>query len=215
EIASGSSRFKVPNADFSSDTCVFASDGRSLVAITSSGNQKWLAYYDLSTGIEQADRRIPLPIREARGMRAASNEIRLVSCSRDPQYLLVQGEPRLRQPTRLEKWLAKIPMLETLGEQKEYDTFILLDARTGCEIMRGGSTVFLTSPDGRFLMSLRNKQELEIGDMPPRKPLRWLLSVGAGWTLLVVIVCLAARRARRRAARRSRSASLHQAPSIH
>ncbi|HEV3081892.1 MAG TPA: hypothetical protein VGY66_19085 [Gemmataceae bacterium] len=175
EVDTGKLRFHVPNVRQFSPCLTFAPDGSSLLAIAQTGNESWLAHYDLLTGREHMERRIPLSI--------GGPEITLEKRTGDGRLLLVHGEPRVRQPTQVEQWLAKAPMLQRLGDDREYDGCILFETQSGREIMRANRAI-ACSPDGRFLLSWRNNgEELEIWDIPPRKPLRWLISLATCWTI--------------------------------
>jgi hypothetical protein len=187
EVATGKMRFEVPGIDAQSST--FTADGQWLaVTKTKLIGESWLLYYRLSTGAKHPERRRLLK-------RGNYVNLNLRKAAADGRYLLATGRPDLRQPTRVQRWLARLPLFRGLSETSPRDAFVLLDSKTGREIKRGPEIACGCTPDGRFLLTeianvdRRRQDSYQLWDTPPRPRADWLWVAISGWTCCMGLVC--------------------------
>jgi hypothetical protein len=145
----------------------------------------WLSRWDLSSGQCLGCRRDDIPDRTFREV--------LGMPTRGLVLVHTFGPP----PDRLDEWLASLPVLgRVINAQSSQG--VLLDARTGSVRARfplPDEFSLRTSPDGHTLLVLTRGGRLEFWDLPPRKPLSWLIAAAVVWAL--PLAWLARRRARK------------------
>jgi WD40 repeat protein len=91
-----------------------------------------------------------------------------------------------RAPNRFEAWLARLPFWANLGRPREAMGLRLLDALTGDELGVwegvGGSSAHgygFCTPDGATFITQGMNGQIQLWDVPPRKPLTWFLALAA------------------------------------
>lgn len=185
EVASGRLRFKVPGVG---RRFTFTPDGCYLVTVGENPSESWLAYYEVTTGAELVERRVPLDI-------AAGRQMSLVPATRNGDLLLAYRIGHFSDPNVFQQWIGKIPGLERVGAPKPNPAFALIESVTGREVTRGEFGAQGCTPGDRYLLSRTRDNVYKLWDIPPRKPLRWLLPAAAVWS--VVFALVAAWRVRR------------------
>ncbi len=109
------------------------------------------------------------------------------------------------RPSLFSQWCSTYLGIKGLGEERYADELAFLDTRTGdkvAAIVRPRIADVQIFPDGKklALMTFENNQSIiEIWDIPPRKPLRWIL----GLLAIPGVVTLFAIRRWRKASKRS------------
>jgi hypothetical protein len=61
------------------------------------------------------------------------------------------------------------PGLLTWGETRVSRAFVLVEAATGREIMRGAGRPVMCTSDGQYMLSLSEDLRYQLWDLPPRK----------------------------------------------
>jgi WD40 repeat protein len=174
DIDRGARRFSVPNIRFNAS--MFSPDGKCLIVVEPGD---WLAYYDTATGMELPERRRCLSDIDAKML--------LSSALPDGSRMIACGDSQIPTHGQLRSWLMKLPFVGGNGallrffEDKLIPTFVLMETETGREIARGNVRTWMCTPDGRYLLS-DSYHVCELWDIPPRKPLRWLLPLIAAWS---------------------------------
>jgi hypothetical protein len=163
----------------------FTPDGREVAILTMlppyDSDLRWLAYYDVATGQERIERRVPL-------FDDLDPSSRLGKGTPDGKWLFTEGRSAIRQPTSVERWVGKLPGLQTWGETRESRAFVLVEAATGREIMRGAGWPVMCTSDGQYMLSRTEDIRYQLWDLPPRKPLRWLLLLASVWSIAVPLL---------------------------
>lgn len=187
ETATGTLRLTLPAIQGPSAT--FTPDSRELVAWGASGTDCWLGYYDVATGQERLERRVPLST-QVNPMLSQWWHL-----SPYGQWLVAAGPKVIRQRTAAEQWVAKFTGYESLGQDRTSGASVMVETQTGHEIMRADAGVSTCTPDGRYVVAWTEGGGWRLWSVPPRKPLGWFfLGVGT-WSIAVAL--LAWRRARR------------------
>jgi WD40 repeat protein len=174
EIDTGARRFSVPNIRFNAS--MFSPDGKWLIVVEPGD---WLAYYDAATGMELPERR--------RCLSALNARMTLSSGLPDGSRIIACGYSQIPTHGQIRSGLMKLPFVGGNGallrffEDKWITTFVLMETDTGREIARGNVRTWMCTPDGRYLLS-DSYHVCELWDIPPRKPLRWLLPLIAAWS---------------------------------
>src|SRR5207253_2311961 len=94
----------------------------------------WLAYYDLASGKEQLERRIPL-ISYPPGLRNCPVHM-LHRANRSANLIRVDVTPEEILPGTVSRWLSKIPGTERLPKRHSEHVGIVIDVDAGRELMR-------------------------------------------------------------------------------
>jgi hypothetical protein len=177
EVATGKRRFGLHAYG-----SAFTPDGREVAILTrlppDDSDLRWLAYYDVATGQERVERRVPL-------FDDLDPGSRLRKGTPDGRWLFTEGTSAIRQPTSVERWVGKLPGFQTWGETRVSRAFVLVEAATGREIMRGAGRPVMCTSDGQYMLSLSEDLRYQLWDLPPRKPLRWLLLLAGVWSIVV------------------------------
>ncbi len=120
-------------------------------------------------------------------------------------HLLAVPTSHHSRPSLFSQWCSTYLGIKGLGEERYADELAFLDTRTGdkvAAIVRPRIADVQIFPDGKklALMTFENNQSIiEIWDIPPRKPLRWIL----GLLAIPGVVTLFAIRRWRKASKRS------------
>jgi hypothetical protein len=188
EVASGKMRFQVPDAG---RRFAFTPDGRYLVTVGDTPSASWLAYFDVATGAELVERRVPFDF-------ADGGRMNLRPATRDGRLLLAYRTGRFSTPDLFQQWIAKVPGLGSIGERKPLPAFALIESATGREVTRGEFGPECCTPGDCYLLSRTRQNIYKLWDIPPRKPLRWLLPAAAIWSIgFALFAAWRIRRARR------------------
>jgi hypothetical protein len=174
DVGTGTVRLAVPGVH--SNSSWLTPDGQALVVVNKAPSGSWLAYYDLTTGQEQAARRVPLAAGEPAGfwLGPATQDGRFLRVSLPPQTWV--------PPSPAVQWLSRLPGLGRLGHGQTIDAFVLVEAATGREVGRGNCPAWACTDGGRYVLSRSHDEVCQLWDVPPRKPWRRLLPVWAAWT---------------------------------
>jgi WD40 repeat protein len=198
DIDHNSLAFKIrPNCIYYSSA--FAPDSRTLITVGGTAKESWLAFYDLPTGQEETGRRIPLMSFPAGLGNCPIHFLRRASGK--PRLIFVEVTPERIWSTKTWDWLSKIPGTERLFKRQSDHANIVVDTDTGRELMRDYivTRFWSLTPDLRFALRYNYAaQSIELWDIPPRKPLRWLLLAVAVWTVCLAGITWLLRRQRRR-----------------
>jgi WD40 repeat protein len=120
---------------------------------------------------------------------SAKPETVLVPATPDKRLLLATGPPQYRAANAVEQMLSRLPGLSRLGHDKADRPFIVVDAASGRETLRGDGCVCSCSPDGRYLVTMAANGMLQLWDIPPARPLStflpWALVWSAAWGLVL------------------------------
>jgi hypothetical protein len=157
----------------------FTQDGSYLVVFVPSGS--FLTYHNLLTGREETERRVSL---NASGL-VGQHSLSLVDP--DERLLMVQG---VRSSGMMEKLLDRLRELTGISNRRvprQYAAFVIVEAASGRQIQSGDGYATCCSHDGRHLI-VANNGVTEVWEVPPYKPLRWLLPAAAIWTAVVGLV---------------------------
>jgi WD40 repeat protein len=172
DLTTGQQRFQVPAIYNSS---LFSQDSQELIVVATSNSDSWLAFYDVASGEERVERRVPLT---SGGM----PEMHLVPAAPDRSLLLASGFILIR-PGPVEQWLARLTGVQDLANNQTPHEFVLVETQTGQGITRGGINVWSSTPDGRYVLTQSRDNVYQLWDVPARKPLRWFLPALALWSL--------------------------------
>jgi hypothetical protein len=175
DLETGKIRFSVPG--IRDNSSILSKDCRYLIVVSNVPPQCSLAYFDLSTGKEQLDRRLPLATGNGPGLH-------LTRATPDGRFLIADGTPDMGEPGAIRRWLAKVPGLQFLGTDQPHDLYVLIDAEKNREIMRGDTYASCT-PDGRYVMTRTRNELYLLWNVPARKPLGWLLLSWMVWSIAV------------------------------
>ena len=177
DVATGKCRFRVPAYG-----SAFTPDGRDVAVLTIlppyDSDLRWLAYYDVTTGQERVERRVPL-------FDDLDPGSRLRKGTPDGRWLFAEGASAIHQPTSVERWLGKLPALQNWGETRESRAFVLVEASTGREIMRGAGWPVMCTSDGQYMLSRTEDIGYQLWDLPAHKPLRRLILLASVWSIAV------------------------------
>jgi hypothetical protein len=77
------------------------------------------------------------------------------------------------------------PGLRTWGEIRESRAFVLVEAATGREIVRGAGRPVMCTADGQYMLSRTEDLRYQLWDLPAHKPLRWLVLLASVWSIAV------------------------------
>jgi hypothetical protein len=169
----------------SQDCTLLCPDGRTLLTVHGAASESWLAYYDIGTGEELIDRRVSIMSFPPGLTRCPDHHVG--PANRDGSLVSVRVSTAPTRAPRLLIWLEKTPLGKHIFGQDLKEATIVIEAATGRELMRGPPEICAVSADRRFAV-VRNDAEhaVEIWDVPPRRPLRWLLPALAGWTVALL-----------------------------
>jgi WD40 repeat protein len=190
DVETGTRRFRLPDIT-RVESSLFTVDGKALMVVDKSPPKSWLAYYDTNTGKEILERRVFLSDSE--------EEVYLEPALPDCSLITVLGT-RPSAPSNLVRWMAKLPYLSRTLSVRGRNEFALVEASTGRELMRHDGWAKACTPDVRYFVCEANGTA-ELWDIPPRKPLRWVLSFIAIWTVVLglavaLLAAFAGRKAR-------------------
>jgi WD40 repeat protein len=181
DVAAGTRRFRVKGAN---QICggVFTPDGREFVVMVCTSSGCWLAYYDVTTGLERYERRVPIftgtPARVAAGQ-----------ATPDGRLLLARGLQDIDQSAEFEDWLSWVPGIRGWWPPKQgQDTIVLVEVASGREVMRRVGDFQSCAPGGRYLLAFTPQGGDELWDVPPRKPVRRFLLMAAAWSILPALL---------------------------
>jgi hypothetical protein len=99
-------------------------------------------------------------------------------------HLLAVPSGNDRKPDPFNQWFLRLLGIKNLARQELKSQLVFLDTRTGHKVAANEVPVIdgAISPDGKTLAlpMLKNQEStIEIWDIPPRKPLRWVLALMA------------------------------------
>jgi len=181
DVKTGKQRFHVPNIYYNS--IAFTNDSRYLAVVAKDKSASWIAWYDTHLGQEDVAKRTSLTQGESPGMHLAPY---FGNPKSHKKYLVASGTPGSLPAHQLLKWLAKIPSLQALGQDKMRDEYVLVDAVTAQEVCRGPSLNASVSPDGETLVLSGRDNREELCDIPPRKPIKKYLLLSASFSILLL-----------------------------
>jgi hypothetical protein len=174
DVESAKVRFYLPSS--CQHNPMFTPDGRYVVALTKLEEGTFLAYCDVSSGQEMVERRVLLdPTERHYLLSRASSDGRFLRCD----------ATELAAAPKWKKLAAKINGLEYLAEETFRSISIEIETATGREVVRGDWAGRINS-DRRLRYVAR--VGWEIWDLPPRKPLRWLLPSVAIWSIAFALL---------------------------
>jgi WD40 repeat protein len=179
DLATGEVLCKIAGVKY--DSCFFTPDGRCVVAVVGSNTESWLAYFDVDTGTERVEQRLPL-------FTGAKPVSALLPMSADKRPILAVGPLQYRNSSAVARWLGRIPGLSHLRNPAPDRPFAIINAASGSEVLRGDGAVCGCSPDGRFLVSIGASGMLELWDIPPRRPLSTALPWLTAWSALLGVL---------------------------
>jgi hypothetical protein len=177
DVATGKRRFRVPAYG-----SAFTPDGRDVAVLTMlppyDSDLRWLAYYDVATGQERVERRVPL-------FDDLDPSSRLKKGTPDGRWLFTEGRSAIHHPTSVQRWIGKLPGLQAWGETRESRAFVLVEAATGREIVRGAGWPVMCTSDGQYMLSRTEDIRYQLWDLPAHKPFRRLILLASVWSIAV------------------------------
>lgn len=182
EVKTGKLRFHVPNIYYNS--IAFTPDSRYLAVVAKGEGSCWIAWYDTVTGKEDEARRTPL---------ASGKDLHMHlspwygNSNAQKKYLISHGTPGTLPAEPWKKWLAKIPGLGFLGQDKVVDGYVVVDVDTAQVVCRGPNVHASVSPDGETLVVSGRDNRYVHCDIPPRKPIRKFLLLTGSFSVLLLL----------------------------
>jgi WD40 repeat protein len=168
----------------------FSADGKSVMALVRSFSGCDLRYYDTATGQEFLGRRVTL-------LTGPQARLFLYWPVVNRRVLLAHGGTAPSQPNLIEKWLARIPGFERLGEVRDNQVYILLNPESGRTIVRRTDHFLALSNDCRYLVTTK-ATNVRLWELPLRTPWRTVVLWGGAWSVVLVAVGWVVQRRRRR-----------------
>jgi WD40 repeat protein len=179
DLATGTRRFGLQ--EIYQDNPTFTPDSRELVAWGASASECWLAYYDVATGQELVDRRVPLLGRWSRQM----SPWNLRPCG---QWLIATGVTDIRKPGAVGQKLGALGQwlgFPSWGRERRFNAYVLVETETGREVGRGEGNAWACTPDGRCLVVGSNYGAVALWDVPARKS---FFLAAAVWSVALALI---------------------------
>ena len=163
---------------------LFAIDGKTVVTVGASQTEAWVAHYDIATGQELVDRRVPLIGLPPGAPRAPVFRLGTGGAKNDGIYCAEFYREDLPLPRQL-NWVRRFPTIQQWVQPHFGNVSVVLDAISGRELGRLQPMVMRITPDVRY--AITGPYQFRIWDIPARRPLRWLIGSVEAWSLLYLV----------------------------